>query len=90
MFDPFLNTRISANHDKEEGHSANGEILIKVLKLFCRISIFHNLTQRKMKMKNVEGKSLLIFPLCMSSKTWMKSHAFNSIIPLFQGYMNSY
>ena len=34
---PFLNLRISANHDKEEGYSVNGEILTKGLKLYCKI-----------------------------------------------------
>ena len=29
IINTFLNWRISANHDKEEGHSANSEILIK-------------------------------------------------------------
>ena len=29
MINPLLNSRISTNHDKVEGHSANGEILIK-------------------------------------------------------------
>ena len=36
MIYPFLNTRISANYDK-----VDGEIIIKVLKLFCRISFFN-------------------------------------------------
>ena len=35
---PFLNSRISARHDKVDGHPANGEILIKGLFLYCRIS----------------------------------------------------
>ena len=34
---PFLNSRISANHDKVEGLLANGEILIKG---DCNISFF--------------------------------------------------
>ena len=36
---PFLNSRTSANHDKVDGLSANGEIFIRGLFLYCRISL---------------------------------------------------
>ena len=31
IINPFLNLRISANHDKVEGQLANGEVLIKAI-----------------------------------------------------------
>ena len=40
MISPFLNSRISANHEKVDEllANANGEILIKGIVLYCRIS----------------------------------------------------
>ena len=39
MNKPFLNSRISANNDKVEGHLANDEILIRGLKVYHKKSI---------------------------------------------------
>ena len=58
MIDHFLNSRISANHDEVEGHSANGEILIKVLKLFFRISFQQSKSKKNQDENSVEGKKL--------------------------------
>ena len=44
--DPFLNSRISSNHDKMEEHSPNGEFLKNRLKLYCKVSFDLNLCQK--------------------------------------------
>ena len=38
IIDPFINSRISANHDNVEGLLANGEIITKWI-----VSLFYNL-----------------------------------------------
>ena len=38
MINPFLNSGISADQDKLEGHSANGKILIKGIENLLKIS----------------------------------------------------
>ena len=38
IINPFLDSMISANHDKVEAHSANGKILIKrIVALLCNL-----------------------------------------------------
>ena len=43
IINPFLNSRISANHDKVEGHSAKGEILIKEIDTILKPRLFLSL-----------------------------------------------
>ena len=41
LINPFLNSRISTEHDKVEGHLANGEIIIKGIEtLLWNLSCF--------------------------------------------------
>ena len=41
LSNPFLNSKISANHDRVDGLLAKGKILVKGLFLYCRISFVY-------------------------------------------------